>query len=83
MKLHSTPMCVKETVKGATLTELISKRKVNNFMYTSLLKKRTPLPIRSQEKWHRDLCGQNDCDVNWKVAYAITFNCTLSTKLRT
>ena len=83
-KLHSTPMRVKETVKGVTLTELISKkRKVNNFIYTSLSKKRTPPPIRSQEKSLRDLCGQNECDVNWKVAYTIAFNCTLSTKLRT
>ena len=70
-------------MKGVTLTELISKRKVNNFIYTSLLKKRTPPPIRSQEKWLRDLCGQNECDVNWKVAYTIAFNCTLSTKFRT
>ena len=59
-KLHSTPMRANETVKGVTLTELISKRKVNNFIYTSLLKKKTPPPIRSQEKWRRDLRGHND-----------------------
>ena len=82
-KLHSTPMRANETVKGVTLTELISKRKVNNFIYTSLLKKKTSPPIRSQGKWRRDLRGHNDCDVNWKIAYTIAFNCTLSTKLRT
>ena len=82
-KLHSTPMRANETVKGVTLTELISKHKVNNFIYTSLLKKKTPPSIRSQEKWRRDLRGHNDCDVNWKIAYTIAFNCTLSTKLRT
>ena len=69
-------------LQSVTLTELISKRKVNNFIYTSLLKSFPP-PIRSQEKWPRDLRGQNECDVNWKVSYTIAFNCTLSTKLRT
>ena len=49
-KLHSTPMRVKETVKGVTLTELIPKRKVNNFIYTSLLKKRTPRPTHPEPR---------------------------------
>ena len=36
-ELHCTPMHANETVKGVTLIVLISKRKVNNFIYTSLL----------------------------------------------
>ena len=55
-------MRVKETVKGVTSTEIISKRKVNNFIYTSLLKKRTPQAIGSQGNWLRDLRAQNDCE---------------------
>ena len=59
---------------GVSLTELTSKSKVNNF-YVYL----TP-PIGSQGKWLRDLHVQNDCNVGWKVAYSIAFNCTAPTE---
>ena len=65
------------------LTELTSKSKVNNFMYTSPLNREKAQPIGSQGKWLRDLHVQNNSDVDWEVAYTIVFNCTASTELRT
>ena len=71
------------STEGTSITELTSKRKVNNFIYKSLLRKRISTPIRSQEKWLSDLQVENASDIDWKDAYTIAFHCTASTKLRT
>lgn len=44
-----------DSTEEVTITKLKSKSKINNFIYKSLLKKRTSSPIGSQEKWLRDL----------------------------
>ena len=44
-----------DSTEEVTITELKSKSKINNFIYKSLLKKRTSSPIGSQEKWLRHL----------------------------
>ncbi|KAL9976552.1 hypothetical protein ACROYT_G013871 [Oculina patagonica] len=82
-KLHNPQTPDKNIMKGVSLADLTSKSKINHFVYTSLLKREKIPPIGSQVKWLRDLHVQNDCEVDWKVAYTIAFNCTASTKLRT
>ena len=71
------------STEGTSITELTAKNKVNNFIYKSLLRKRSSTPIRSQEKWLSDLQVENASDIDWKDAYTIAFHCTVSTKLRT
>ena len=82
-KVQNKPTYEVVSTEGTSLTELTSKRKVNNFIYKSLLRKRISTPIRSQEKWLSDLQIKNASDIDWKDAYTIAFHCMASTKLKT
>ena len=63
-----------DSTEVVTITGLKSKSKIDNYIYTSLLKKRTSSPIGSQEKWFRDLHVENVSDVDWKKAFTIALN---------
>ena len=47
------------STEGVIISELKSKSKINNFIYKSLLEKRTSSSIGRQEKWLRDLQVKN------------------------
>ena len=56
--------CIKCITEVVTITGLKSKSNIDNFIYTSLLKKRTSSRIGSYEKWFRDLYVENVSDVD-------------------
>ena len=82
-RLQNEPMYKVDSTEGMTITAPTSVSKVNNFIYKSQLKIETFTPIKSQEKWLRDVQVENVSDIYWNEAYTIAFNCTASTKLRT
>ena len=82
-RLQNEPMYKVDSTEGVTITDLTSVSKVYNFICKWQLKKTTFTPIRSQEKWLRDLQVENVSDIDWNQTYTIAFNCTASTKLRT
>ena len=57
--------------KKVTITDLTSVSKVNNFIYKSQLKIETFTPIKSQEKWLRDVQVENVSDIYWNEALAM------------
>ena len=73
-KLQNVPMHEVDSTEVVTITGLKSKSKIDNYIYTSLLKKRTSSAIGSQEKWFRELHVENVSDVDWNKAFTIALN---------
>ena len=78
-----------QKTKSITIEQVTSNAKLNRIVYSILLQKIATAPQRSQLKWARDLevCQQNETckivSIDWNIAYALSFNCTNSTKLQT
>ena len=78
----------KET-RPVTIQQTVTQLKLNKFVYNKILANSTSVPINSQTKWARDLdLGsrqqlQTPVNIDWKIAYSLSFSCTASTRLRT
>ena len=67
-----------------TIPQVVSESKLNRLVYNTLLKETATVPNNSQLKWARDLgtCQDNVSNIDWKIAYSLSFSCTVSTCLR-